>query len=98
MGDIGVHPDIAGYEDLAQAFDPSSRPRSPLARRWRQRSKDARPRGCHNRCDSPGLDESLQVNLVWPPTTGVTREEIPPIPSQIATLMREVSTAGKFVE
>jgi len=28
----------------------------------------------------------------------VTREEIPPIPDEIAALMREVSTAGKLVE
>jgi len=28
----------------------------------------------------------------------VTREEIPPIPSEIAALMRDVSTAGKLVE
>ncbi|MGH3704795.1 MAG: succinate dehydrogenase, partial [Agromyces sp.] len=56
-------------------------------------------RGCHNRSDYPETDAALQVNLVWSPSTGVTREAIPPIPGEIAALMREeVSVAGKLVE
>ena len=55
-------------------------------------------RGCHTRSDYPDTDAALQVNLVWSPTTGVTREEIPPIPEEIAALMREVSTVGKLIE
>jgi succinate dehydrogenase / fumarate reductase, flavoprotein subunit len=31
-------------------------------------------------------------------TTGVTREELPPIPSEIAALMGEVYVVGKLVE
>ena len=46
----------------------------------------------------PETDASLQVNLVWSPQIGATREEIPPIPDEIAVLMREVSTVGKLVE
>jgi succinate dehydrogenase / fumarate reductase flavoprotein subunit len=40
------------------------------------------------------------VNLVWSPSTGVVREEIPEVPEEIAALIREqeVSTAGKLVE
>ena len=38
------------------------------------------------------------MNLVWSPSTGVTREAIPPIPAEIAELMREVSVVGKLVE
>ena len=40
----------------------------------------------------------LQVNLVWSPSRGITRESIPPIPAEIADLMRDVSIAGKLVE
>ncbi len=40
----------------------------------------------------------MQVNLVWSPSTGVTREEIPPVPAEIQDLMREVSSEGKLVE
>jgi succinate dehydrogenase / fumarate reductase, flavoprotein subunit len=55
-------------------------------------------RGCHNRSDYPGLDSALQVNLVWSPTTGVTRESIPAVPDEISPLMAEVATTGKLVE
>ncbi|MFF4621504.1 hypothetical protein [Nonomuraea jabiensis] len=55
-------------------------------------------RGCHNRSDYPELDPALQVNLVWSGPGSVEREAIPPIPAEIAALMREVSTVGKLVE
>ena len=94
---IGVHPDIAGFQDLAHAFDlqaPLMAARATLeAARGRRET-----RGCHNRSDYPDLDPNLQVNLVWSPSTGVVREEIPPVPEEIAALQREVSTAGKLVE
>lgn len=48
--------------------------------------------------DYPALDPALQVNLVWSPTTGVTRESIPAVPDGIASLPGEVSTEGKLVE
>jgi succinate dehydrogenase / fumarate reductase flavoprotein subunit len=55
-------------------------------------------RGCHNRSDYPALDPLFQVNLVWSGPGRLERESIPPIPHEIAALMREVSTAGKLVE
>ncbi len=60
--DVGVHPDIAGFQDLAHAFDL----KAALERR--------ETRGCHNRGDYSDMDEELRVNLVWPPATGITRE------------------------
>jgi hypothetical protein len=39
-----------------------------------------------------------QMNLVWSGPGRVEREELPPIPEEIASLMREVSTVGKLVE
>lgn len=97
MADIGIHPDIAGFQDLAHAFDLKA---SALAARATLEAALERreTRGCHNRSDYPELDPSLQVNLVWSPSTGVTREEIPPVPDEIADLMREVDTEGKLVE
>ena len=97
MADIGVHPDIAGYHDLAHAFDLKSA--ALAARATLEAALERREtRGCHNRSDYPEIDPELQVNLVWSPTTGVVREAIPPIPAEIAALMREVSVAGKLVE
>ena len=97
MAGIGVHPDIAGYHDLAHAFDLKSA--ALAARATLDAALERREtRGCHNRSDYPDLDPELQVNLVWSPSAGVVREQIPPIPTEIADLMREVSVVGKLVE
>lgn len=97
IADVGVHPDIAGFQDLAHAFDLKSA--ALAARATLEAALERREtRGCHNRSDFPQTDPELQVNLVWSPETGVTRESIAPIPEEIAALMREVSTAGKLVE
>ncbi|MGO2658395.1 L-aspartate oxidase [Mycetocola reblochoni] len=97
LDDIGVHPDIAAYQDLAHAFDLLS---SILAARATLQSALERreTRGCHNRSDYPEQDPALRVNLVWSADGGVVREEIPPIPEEIAALMSEVSVDGKLVE
>ncbi|MFE7508572.1 L-aspartate oxidase [Promicromonospora sp. NPDC057488] len=96
---VGVHPDIAGFQDLAHAFDLKA---SLIAARATLEAALERreTRGCHNRSDYPDLDPNLQVNLVWSPTTGIVREEIPAVPEEIAALIaaQEVSTAGKLVE
>ncbi|ACL42529.1 Succinate dehydrogenase (plasmid) [Pseudarthrobacter chlorophenolicus A6] len=93
---LGIHPDIAGFQDLAHAFDLKS---SLLAARATLEAALERreSRGCHNRSDFPDQDESLQVNFVWSPGR-LDREAIPPIPDEIAELMQDVSTAGKLVE
>jgi succinate dehydrogenase / fumarate reductase flavoprotein subunit len=97
MSDIGVHPDVAGYQDLAHAFD--LRSAALAARATLEAARERREtRGAHNRSDYPEIDPELQVNLVWSPTTGVVREEIPPIPAEIADLIQDVSVAGKLVE
>src|SRR5690606_37961416 len=94
---VGVHPDIAGFGDLAHAFDLKA---SLLAARATLEAARERreTRGCHNRSDYPDLDPSLQVNLVWSPDGGVEREEIPAVPDEIATLIRDVDQVGKLVE
>ncbi|MEU4098805.1 FAD-dependent oxidoreductase [Streptomyces sp. NPDC026673] len=97
MESVGIHPDIAGYQDLAHAFDLKS---AALAARATLESALERreTRGCHNRSDYPDMDPALRVNLVWSPATGVTRESIPAIPDEITHLMEDVSTDGKLVE
>ena len=97
MKDVGVHPDIAGYQDLAHAFDLKS---AALAARATLESALERreTRGCHNRSDYPHPDPSLRVNLVWSGPGQVEHEGIAPVPDEIAALMRDVSTEGKLVE
>ncbi|MEV5270673.1 L-aspartate oxidase [Streptomyces werraensis] len=97
MEDVEVHPDIAGFQDLAHAFDLKA---AVLAARATLEAALERreTRGCHNRSDYPDMNEELRVNLVWSPATGITRESIPPVPEEIASLMEEVSTDGKLQE
>ena len=53
--DIGVHPDIAGFQDLAHAFDLKSA--ALAARATLEAALERREtRGCHNRSDYPALD------------------------------------------
>ena len=97
MENVGIHPDIAGYQDLAHAFDLQSA--ALAARATLEAALERREtRGCHNRSDYPAMDPALQVNLVWSPSTGITREAIPEVPEQIAELITEVYQEGKLVE
>ena len=97
MAQLGIHPDIAGHQDLAHAFDLLASiiaARATLERALERRET----RGAHNRSDYPEMDESLTVNLVWSGPGRLEREAIAPIPDEIAELMHDVSAAGKLVE
>ncbi|GAA4706185.1 L-aspartate oxidase [Phytohabitans rumicis] len=97
MKDVGVHPDLAGFQDLAHAFDLKTA--ALAARATLEAALERREtRGCHNRADYPELDDALRVNLVWSGPGRIEREGLPPIPEDLAALMREVSTVGKLVE
>jgi len=97
IAQIGIHPDIAGFQDLAHAFDLKSS--ALAARATLQAALERREtRGCHNRSDYPETDPALQVNLVWSADGTVEHEPIGDVPEEIAALMREVSVAGKLVE
>lgn len=94
---VGVHPDLAGFQDLAHAFDLKAA--ALAARATLEAALERREtRGCHSRSDYPAIDESLQVNFVWSGPGRIEREAIPPIPHEIAVLMRDVADAGKLVE
>lgn len=97
LSDIAVHPDIAGFHDLAHAFDLKSG--ILAARVTLEAARERREtRGCHNRSDHPDLDERLRVNLVWSAPGQIEHEAIADIPHDISARMREVSSAGKLVE
>jgi succinate dehydrogenase / fumarate reductase flavoprotein subunit len=97
IDDVGVHPDLAGFQDLAHAFDLKS---AAVAARATLEAALARreTRGCHNRSDYPELDASLQINFVWSGPGRLEREAIPPVPDEITALMGHVSSVGKLVE
>jgi succinate dehydrogenase / fumarate reductase flavoprotein subunit len=97
MTQMGVHPDIAGFQDLAHAFDLKAS--AMAARATLDAALERREtRGCHNRSDYPDLDESLRANFVWSGPGQVEAEPIPPIPPEFSRLMRHVSSDGKLVE
>ena len=97
IGHVSVHPDIAGFHDLAHAFDLKA---SALAARATLEVALERreTRGCHNRSDYPQIDETLRVNFVWSGPGCLAREAIAPIPDDVALRMHGVSTDGKLVE
>jgi len=99
MPDLAVHPDIAGFDDLAHAFDLKG---SMIAARATLESALARTetRGAHNRSDYPALDPALRVNMVWSLTDGLRQELVANAPIEIARLIPKVddSIVGKLVE
>lgn len=87
--DLYVHTDISGFQDLAHAFD--LRSAALAARATLECALERREsRGSHQRSDHPDPDPALRVNLLWSPTEGVRRAVVPPVPTDIAALMRDV--------
>jgi succinate dehydrogenase / fumarate reductase, flavoprotein subunit len=94
---LEVRPDIAGYADLAHAFDLLS---SLLAARATLECARERreTRGAHNRSDFPDQDPSLQVNLSWTPDGRIEHEPVAAPSAAVAALAgepgRELEIAG----
>jgi succinate dehydrogenase / fumarate reductase flavoprotein subunit len=94
---VGVHPDLAGFQDLSHAFD--LRSSLVAARATTEAALERREtRGCHNRSDYPDSDKSLRVNMIWSGPGQIVREPVAETPVEIAALVREVSAVGKLVE
>jgi succinate dehydrogenase / fumarate reductase flavoprotein subunit len=98
--ELEVRPDIAGYADLAHAFDlqgslfaAQATLESALERR--------ETRGAHNRADFPDQDRGLQVNLVWSQDGTVTHQPLAPSSARVAALAdepRDLEPAGRLLE
>ena len=70
---IGVHPDFAGFQDLAHAFDlKSAAPGCP--RHPRLRARPARNPGMPQPLGLPGPRSGPPGQSLWSPSEGVTRE------------------------
>jgi succinate dehydrogenase flavoprotein subunit len=96
---LEVRPDIAGYADLAHAFDLTG---SLLAARATLECALERreTRGAHNRADLPEQDPRLRVNLSWTPDGRIEREPIADPSPAVAALAvgPEVEIAGRLLE
>ena len=97
---VTAHPDIAGFDDLAHAFDLygsmlAARATLECARERRE------TRGCHNRSDFAEQDPALRGNFVWTPEGGAVFEPLPEAPDSfrdLATAAADDSVQGKLVE
>ncbi len=100
MDTMEVRPDIAGFEDLAHAFDLKG---SVLAARAtldcaRERRET---RGAHNRSDFPAQDPALAVNLTWRPGEPVAHEPVGEPSAEVAALLEgrnELAVGGRLLE
>ena len=97
---LGVHPDIAGFDDLAHAYDLYG---SLLAARATLECALERreTRGCHNRSDYPEQDDALRGSFIWTPTEGATFERATEAPESFRGLAHDAidtSVEGKLVE
>jgi succinate dehydrogenase / fumarate reductase flavoprotein subunit len=96
---IEVRPDIAGYADLAHAFDLQG---SLLAARATLESALERreTRGSHNRSDFPEEDPQLLANLIWSRDGTRTYEPVGQPSPEVAALAGgpELGTAGRLLE
>lgn len=97
---LAVHPDIAGFDDLAHAYDLKG---SLLAARATLESALERreTRGCHNRSDFPEQSDALQGNMLWDTERGVRFEPATVAPESFRALAEahlDDSVDGKLVE
>jgi succinate dehydrogenase / fumarate reductase, flavoprotein subunit len=96
---LEVRPDIAGYADLAHAFDLHG---SLLAARATLECALERreTRGAHNRLDFPAQDPALRVNLVWTTDGPIAHEPIAAPSARVAALTggEENDIAGRLLE
>ncbi|MDN5688273.1 MAG: FAD-binding protein [Brachybacterium sp.] len=97
---VTAHPDVAGFDDLAHAFDLQG---SLLAARATLECALERreTRGCHNRSDFPEQDPQLRGNFVWSLDGGIGFEPLAEAPGPLQDLAAaplDDSPQGKLVE
>ncbi|MGO1539746.1 MAG: FAD-binding protein [Leucobacter sp.] len=97
---IGVHPDIAGFDDLAHAYDLYG---SLLAARATLECALERreTRGCHNRSDFLEQSDELRGSFMWTPDAGAVFESVAEAPESFRALALDAistSVEGKLVE
>ena len=96
---LEVRPDLAGFADLAHAFDLNG---SLLAAQATLECALERreTRGAHNRTDFTEQDQALRVNLVWTTDGSIAHEPIAAPSARVAALAGddEIEIAGRLLE
>jgi succinate dehydrogenase / fumarate reductase flavoprotein subunit len=97
---LEVHPDVAGFQDLARAFNLRSAivsARATVACALERRET----RGAQNRSDYPDADPELHANLTYSPSGEIERVPIADTPEEIMRHARdapELDAAGRLLE
>jgi succinate dehydrogenase / fumarate reductase, flavoprotein subunit len=93
-----VRPDLAGYADLAHAFDLHGS--LLVARATLECALERREsRGAHSRLDYPDQEPRLRVNLVWDRDGGITVERPAEPSAAVAALAGpDIETTGRLLE
>lgn len=94
---LEVRPDMAGFDDLAHAFDLAAMIDTARATLLGALAREE-SRGCHQRRDFPETDEALRVNLVVDGEGNVTRRELPEAAPELVAMTGELAVAGRLLE
>ena len=97
MQGLEVRPDMAGYDDVAHAFDLAAMVDTAQATLVGALAREE-SRGCHQRTDFPETDKALRVNFTVAADGAVGRLEIPETAPALVAMTRELEVAGRLLE
>ena len=94
---LEVRPDMAGFDDVAHAFDLAAMIDTARATLLGALAREE-SRGCHQRADFPETDPELRVNLTVDAAGAVGRRTIPQTDPALVALTGELAVAGRLLE
>ena len=97
MGGLEVRPDMAGYDDVAHAFDLAAMVDTARATLVGALAR-TESRGCHQRSDFPATDEAQRVNIAVDAHGALERLAIPATAPELVAMTGELAVAGRLLE
>ncbi len=97
MAGLEVRPDMAGYDDVAHAFDLAAMVDTARATLLGGLAREE-SRGCHQRTDFPETDEALRLNFTVDAAGEVARRELPEADPELVAMAGELEVAGRLLE
>ncbi len=94
---LEVRPDMAGYDDVAHAFDLAAMIDTSRATLLGALAREE-SRGCHQRRDFPEQSEALRVNLTVDADGAIERRELPDAAPELIAMTGELAVAGRLLE
>lgn len=97
MAGLEVRPDMAGYDDVAHAFDLAAMVDTARATLLGGLAREE-SRGCHQRTDFPETSPELQLNFTIDAAGDVARRALPEADPELAAMAGELEVAGRLLE